>query len=504
MKRHHAVILCSLLASLLLVGCGSAAEDPSPSEGTVRLPDDVVSEMVPTETEEIRIPWETMLPETDMGGYSFRVLTLDEDYVPLTTTFQPEKETGEILNDALYKRNRRISEQYNVVFSQVGVSDYFEPSNMVKKAVMAGSDEFDLYYLVEREAYSLVLDKYILRIDELPYMNISQPWYFRDQNEQLILNGVPLMAYGADSLSTYENSTVMMFNKRIFNNEDFDDPYTLVRNGKWTVDCVLKLTRDAVRDLNGDGKFNDYDQLGIATDYSFLYMSFLTCAEHPIIKLKNGIPAFMPLEDERLITLAQKILSWSGEEGVKFDVFNDTCEKYASEQETSEAGREVATKIFASGNAAFLVKTVGGLTTLRDMQDDFGVLPMPKYDEEQEQYRTRSIGGLYGGVPSTTEHAENISIILEALAAESYSSVLPAFCETVLKDKYSRDAESKEMLDLILNSLYMDLADGVFIDAANQINNIFLSGKDTFSSGSEKFRKTIDKKIEKYLKKAEP
>ena len=149
------------------------------------------------------------------------------------------------------------------------------------------------------------------------------------------------------------------------------------------------------------------------------------------------------------------------------------------------------------------ITSIGALKNLRNMEDDFGVIPMPKYDENQKKYRTRAIGGLYGSVPSTTKNAENISIILEALAAESYYNLMPAFCETVLKDKYSRDTDSAEMLDLILNSMYQDLSDAIWVEARSSFLPLFEAGKNTFASESEKVAKKINKQIDQYLKKVE-
>ena len=151
-----------------------------------------------------------------MEGYNFRVLTLNTGAVALTTVFQPDEETGEILNDAIYKRNQKIAERYNVNFSQQGVDDYFTPSSMLRKSVSADSDDFDLYYLVQREAFGLILDGYGLRPDELPYIDPTQPWYFHDMNEQLKINGLSVMVYGADSITSYDNSAIMLFNKALF------------------------------------------------------------------------------------------------------------------------------------------------------------------------------------------------------------------------------------------------------------------------------------------------
>ena len=55
-------------------------------------------------------------------------------------------------------------------------------------------------------------------------------------------------------------------------------------------------------------------------------------------------------------------------------------------------------------------------------------------------------------VPITATNLERTGIITEALSAESYKRVIPAYYETALKTKYARDDESVQMLDMIANS----------------------------------------------------
>jgi len=497
MKHTKSVIFGLLLTSMLLSSC---AKDPAvtPTETNA------APAGTEAETEAVTEPgWHLTLPEVDMEGYNFRVLTLNTGAVALTTVFQPDEETGEILNDAIYKRNQKIAERYNVNFSQQGVDDYFTPSSMLRKSVSADSDDFDLYYLVQREAFGLILDGYGLRPDELPYIDPTQPWYFHDMNEQLKINGLSVMVYGADSITSYDNSAIMLFNKALFGREDLGDPYDMVRDGTWTIDKFFSIAKSVVRDLNGDGKINDYDQLGVVSENDFVYTSLLICAEHPFVANVNNTPTFMPGSDDVMMSLMMKIADYRNSDGIIFDVFYDKCEQFAGYQEVSEAGRAVSDMIFSSGNTAMRITSIAAMNNLRNMEDDFGVIPMPKLDETQKKYRTRAIGGLYGTVPSTTQNAENISIILEALAAESYYNLIPAYCETILKDKYSRDTDSAEMLDLILSSMYQDLSDAIWVEARSSFLPLFEAGKNSFASESEKVGKKIQKQIEQYLKKVE-
>ena len=96
---------------------------------------------------------------------------------------------------------------------------------------------------------------------------------------------------------------------------------------------------------------------------------------------------------------------------------------------------------------------------LRDMDSDFGIIPYPKLDEDQEEYMTLvHNGSTLFCVPVTikSEKLEIIGAVLESLAYEAYKTVTPAYFEVALKSKYSRDDVSSQLLDVMYQSMYTD------------------------------------------------
>ena len=59
-------------------------------------------------------------------------------------------------------------------------------------------------------------------------------------------------------------------------------------------------------------------------------------------------------------------------------------------------------------------------------------------------------------VPKTVSDPEFVGIITEALNAESYKAVFPAYYEVALKTKYTHDDESVKMLDYIVDHRVFD------------------------------------------------
>lgn len=114
--------------------------------------------------------------------------------------------------------------------------------------------------------------------------------------------------------------------------------------------------------------------------------------------------------------------------------------------------------LFAEGHALAALSMVSdAATTFRSSDVEYGIVPLPKWDENQESYRTFCGGNLIG-VPITVTEPEKTGLILEALAAETYKTVVPAYFGTALKEKFTYDSESGQMLDIINDTLTVSFA----------------------------------------------
>ena len=117
------------------------------------------------------------------------------------------------------------------------------------------------------------------------------------------------------------------------------------------------------------------------------------------------------------------------------------------------------TKCFTDGRALFYNFDASSVTELREMNDEFGILPYPKYNEAQEGYKTVVFDNhSVFCVPKTAKDPERSGVILEAMGYESMELVTPAYYEVLLHGKVARDDESRDMLDIIRDSFQFDFA----------------------------------------------
>ncbi|MBQ2709275.1 MAG: hypothetical protein IJF67_13490, partial [Clostridia bacterium] len=140
---------------------------------------------------------------------------------------------------------------------------------------------------------------------------------------------------------------------------------------------------------------------------------------------------------------------------------------------------------------------------LRNMQSPYGVLPFPKYDEEQKDYITlsRSMHNVFG-MPITCDSRDMAGAVMEALASKRHSTMLPAYFETAMKVKYSHDEDSSRMLDLIRASMTSQFEYIFGQSIGDPVLGVFrkcYSTEDGFAStlaaNKERLQTTIDKYV---------
>ena len=129
------------------------------------------------------------------------------------------------------------------------------------------------------------------------------------------------------------------------------------------------------------------------------------------------------------------------------------------------------------------------------MDNDFGVLPAPKYDEAQENYQNVIDAGKFMVIPKTVQDLDRTGVILESLSYEGYKSVISAYYDTMLKNKLMRDEDSIEMLDKYIfpNTVVRNF---FYADVQSTIQDIVKKPEamaSTIASREESLQKKIDK-----------
>ncbi len=444
MKKH---VLSAILASLMLVpALAACSEDVQQTPDTTAA--DTTVETDPPETE-----LSDDLEKMDYKGQSFTFLSSDVATSQHAVTVYLE-ESADVLNNAFYLRTQAVAEKYNIRFTDdVLGSNSAKTMEMFQQSVSAGDKAYDVGMLHDRRAFAVVSEGYFMDIDKLPNVNLEKPYWNQSVNEAIRMTDETYLAYGSMVLSLYDMTHVLLFNKNMQENLKLDDPYKLVQDGAWTLDKMKEMGLAARLD-NGDGVWDKADTYGIVGGYNAVMYNFLTAALTRTMEADGqGNVRVHLLTNPRIEEAFTKVMDIFWDPGFWYTKSNNSNDYYTKDT------------FFQTNQSLFADHTFFSMIQLRDMEADFGAIPFPKLDASQEEYGTMvEAGARVLTVPVTTRTPALTGAVIETMNFLSYRDVIPAYYEVVLKQKVSRDSESAQMLDLILNSIHYDLGATMFND----------------------------------------
>ena len=425
------------------------------------------------------------LPDKNLNGFELRFYNYNKEHFTWAENqLYAETATGEVLNDAIYKRNTKIEERFNAKIVETLVKD---TKTELNNTVMAGDDIYDVVMLWDQDTANMYANDIILKWNDMPYINFGKKWWDPEANAVFTINGDQFAAIGDFSLSMKSRNYLFAMNKTMYSEVgDTSDIYKLVYDGGWTYDKFLSIAKDFVSDMNGDTKMDENDRYGITSAVKLYYQAMIASAGCRYIDSdKNGDLYFTLATDSRAVDVLGKLF----EKNSSGDIY------YSAADDIHFTNFE----FFQNRHALFIATSLGNTYSFREVEDDIALLPVPKYDETQEGYRSLSAGGALAVLPATVtdERKENIGLLLEALSFDSSKSVLPAYYETTLKGKIARDEDSVKMLDIILESSFYDL--GVSLWPAATLNpimqNVFMPMNNQIASTIAGMTATVESKI---------
>ena len=409
---------------------------------------------------------------------------------------------SEPVNDAIFNRNVKVGDRLNVniVSHAIDDVDQAKPIAEVQRAVLAGSDEYDLLAGAAYLVLQYTLEGLFCDMTQLEYLDLSQSYWMQDYNEVISYNDKQYSATGMIALSTYRFAFVTMFNKNQFDDKSVPYLYEAVNNNEWTLDYQSALADDFYQDLNGDGKKDEDDFYGLITSpYISTDPYWASCDLTIVEKNADGEYEYV-LDTARLSNATDKILQLFYESGTY--VYPHTG--YDAEQDdiriafADNMGAMCTTRLVAAEQP-----------DIRNMEELYGIVPMPKYDSAQPGYGTLMHDQFtVFALPATVkaDRFDMLGAVLEVMASESMRTVKPAYYEIALKRKYMSDPVAWEMLDLIFDTVKID-AGIVYTNALgnphDQLRQIITSKKNTVSSKYKRMNTTVGKYLSKMEKKLE-
>ena len=401
------------------------------------------------------------------------------------------------VEDIIYERNVAVEDRLGVEIN--GIFD----ANAIDKVVTAvsgGNTDYDVMVELCWRAAPKFTGNYFRNLRSTAYLDFDKQYWNQGFNEAVEYNGIQFGITGAMLLSLYRSTYITIFNKDMFTDAGQPFLYEHVENGTWTLDKQIELVPVFERD-NGNGlQDTEGDIYGlVSNDYISVDPYWSSCMVD-IIK-KNGDGDYeMVFDSAKLFDVCEKTMT------LFFGCGNATynLKHYGLDDEPNDI-REMFANGYAAMSTVRILELEAG--SIRNMEQEFGVVPMPKFDEAQKEYRTLlhdQFTVLCVPTTVTGEELDMVSAVMESLASASYKTVRPAYYETTLRTKIAQDPQSAEMFDIIIDNVYID-AGIIYTNALSSFHDKFRqimgSGQNTVTSQYKAVVRSAERALERMIMK---
>lgn len=438
MERHEkninwVVLLLALALASGITGCGQEENLTSDtSDG---------SQAITSETESEQLSDD--VPALNFEGAEFKTIIQSSTVYDMYVA----EATGDVLSDSIHKRNAKISERFNVKIAEPTSLSFGDLSNLVKQSVQAGDAEWDLILGQMEQSGKDTQSGIYMNWYDIPYVNFDKPWWPKSFKDVGTVNGKMYLAMSDLCVSFAEQTWAMVFDKAETQNRGITNVYDMVESGDWTLDQLNKLTKDVYIDANNNGKKDPEDYFGYTTEDAGCQLAAYFYGFNQKLAAVEDDKVVMKLNSEKAAQICDKLYSLFQNPGTL--------------NISKESDKSLRLRFqFQKGRTMFSpIQLQHCYSVLRDYENDYGIIPFPKWDEKQEEYYSITDAGCNVlAVPVTAKNIEMTGAIVEALSAESYFSVMPVYCETALGIKGARDEESRKILQMVLDNRYIDFS----------------------------------------------
>ena len=449
--RYLALILAALTILPCLVACADTTEpndDTTAAIASTEAPAATTAEEVTTESpyDENGYLKSSLPDELDFGGAEVTILWWNDVEQP---EFFVENTNGELINDAIWQRNTNVEAKMGVKLNWIDIkgqynSDGENYANYVGNAYASGSDLFDLMSAHSRTMALTAMYGYCAEMTKLDHLDFEKPWWPEVMLDTATINNKLYFVTGDVSTNSIHQMYAIFYNKDLLKNySQLVEPSTHVDNGDWTMETLFTMTSGLYNDLNNNQKADKDDFFGFTSLNWHFDAIYYGCGMTMLEKDPDTTKLLKVADDwtsEKAISLGASVGEWIK----KGDAYLDS-NNYAN--------------IFINGNTLLVMARHHDIASkIADAGFKYGIVPMPKYDKDQEKHIT-CVGNpvsLYS-IYALSKDANRAAAVLECWASEAYRTTTPAVFETTFKLRLSESSTESRMYDLIRSGVTFDL-----------------------------------------------
>jgi len=480
--RVIAILFCLLACTMFALTSCNGSDNTQTTQGT--------QQQVSGEGEEI-----LELPAgLYYDGYTYNVLSAGN--VAYDDFGYTEENSVDIVPEAQYRRIQTMRELYGIgIFINVKVDKNSIGGGPgytdIAKSVESETVDYHLGIIGGYDAASLAKNNLLYDLNSVDYINTSKSWWDQNANEDLALRDLLFFTNGSLTAAYSESTFAFFFNKDLAKTvlSEEQNPYKLVKDGDWTVDKMAELARLVSDDLDGNGTIDYKDQFGIYTwDDSMLGM--IEAAGSKICTVDDDGKISLTLYNNNTINMFNAYVE------IAYD--KEHALAYQAEMRAGKMKSADVYAAWANNQTLFWANSTGIIPVIREFETNFGILPYPKLNSEQDRYYSTiaPYNSQFICIPRYQEDLEFVGSMTEALAYYGKEIVTPAVYEKALKGAYARDEESYEMLDIIYGSFGYDFGLYYNIGTYNGVLMNLLRNKSTaLSSAYEAYQRPAEAEL---------
>ncbi|MBR7071285.1 MAG: extracellular solute-binding protein [Clostridia bacterium] len=417
-KRIISLLICAVLLTTVLCGCGGEGGKGGKSGKASGF------------------EYLNKMPDVDLEGYNFVIA----EACYYSSDDRPNMEAGASeLSDAILARNKAIEKKFNCTISY----EYYDPTSFYDEMypiIMSGEKVADIMDVTLFTYGKLSVGEYLYDMATLPHVDFKQDHWLKLYDDTVALPTGERFGGSAAFANPSTHGFGLYFNKRLISELGLEDPYKLLEENKWDWEHFATLVNGAMKDSNSDATFDDNDIWSITGGLDGGITAFYLANGLNMFDIDDNGFVRYAMTDENVIPTLTKLKSMFSAPGAYYYGGGDSS---------------LCTDMFINGQITFYINLTTRGQALREMKDDFGFVPIPMGPDVKQYYSAIDHNTPIVCVPSSIDNPEATGLILEALAATSYSEL--DVWQDEIAALYYRDDESAEVLGkYILPNLIYD------------------------------------------------
>ncbi|MBE6636295.1 MAG: hypothetical protein E7618_00650 [Ruminococcaceae bacterium] len=368
------------------------------------------------------------------------------------TEFEAEASSDDIVDQAVYKRNRQVEEKLGVVLEYIPNTETGWQSTYLQKiraSVLNGDGAYDIFSGPAYHITTLIVENCYFNLNKTEYIDFSHPWWANGVSDGMAIDGKVYLCTGDISLGLVKYLHCLIFNENLLEDiyNDTYDLYQIVQDGQWTLEKMAEVTMGTWSDVDKNNDVSDGDRFGYVVPNSNLLRAYIDAVNLNILHVDENGNAALWVENQTHVTEAIETLH---------EYFNSQDVLYIGAAQGDQYALNASYAAFKESRALFVLGRLTDISsTYRDISSfEYGVLPLPKYDEDDDYGVTLCGSESTFGISSalSMDKINRASAVLEALCYYSYQEVTPVYYEEALQIKYDLSEDKAIMLDYIRQS----------------------------------------------------